>query len=79
LANISKTVAFQLQITAVSQDSGNLLPLLWTDNYLSLTPGEHRQISASLPAGTAARDVRVQIGGWNIAPSDLTSSDNSEK
>jgi len=49
-----------------------VLPILWSDNYISLLPGEKREITASY----AKRRLRsgkpaVKIDGWNVAPKSL--------
>ena len=49
-----------------------VLPILWSDNYVSLLPGEKRLITASyakrrLRSGKAV----VKIDGWNVTPKSL--------
>jgi exo-1,4-beta-D-glucosaminidase len=49
-----------------------VLPILWSDNYISLVPGEKREITASY----AKRRLRsgkpvVKIDGWNVVPKTL--------
>jgi exo-1,4-beta-D-glucosaminidase len=49
-----------------------VLPILWSDNYVSLLPGEKREITASY----AKRRLRsgkpvVKIDGWNVVPKTL--------
>ena len=46
-----------------------VLPVLWEDNYVSLLPGEKREVSATYRAvdlGTA-KPV-IEVSGWNVAP-----------
>ena len=46
-----------------------ILPVVWQDNYISLLPGEKRDLTATYRAtalGTATADVKVN--GWNMAP-----------
>jgi exo-1,4-beta-D-glucosaminidase len=49
-----------------------VLPILWSDNYVSLLPGEKRQITATY----AKRSLRsgkpvVVVDGWNIVGKTL--------
>jgi exo-1,4-beta-D-glucosaminidase len=57
---------------AVRTSSGALIaPVLWSDNWIELTPGESTTLTALLPASAPASPV-VQIDGWNIAAATLT-------
>ena len=67
LTNKSPAVAFQVQVTT-SDGSDKLLPLLWSDNYISLMPGESREIDAALPEGSTGEGLRTSITGWNTSP-----------
>jgi hypothetical protein len=54
------------------QRDDEVLPILWSDNYISLLPGETRVITASY----AKRRLRgakpvVIVDGWNVAPKAL--------
>jgi len=53
----------------VDKDKGGeeILPVLWQDNYISLLPGEKREITATYRApelGTTPPYVEVK--GWNV-------------
>jgi len=68
LRNSSKTVAFLVHL-AVREGTGGeeVLPVLWDDNYVTLLPGETRELEAAYAAkqlGGAAPVVTVD--GWNI-------------
>lgn len=64
LVNASDTIAYQVILKAVD-DSGELLPgVLWSDNFLSLVPGERKVVRCQIPAGTPA--VSISLDGWNI-------------
>jgi exo-1,4-beta-D-glucosaminidase len=66
LNNQSQALAFQLSL-AVRTKSGDLIaPVLWSDNYIELMPGESRTITALLPKDAPA-DYEVLLSGWNIA------------
>jgi exo-1,4-beta-D-glucosaminidase len=69
LENPSKSVAFFVRLKVNKGKGGQeILPVVWEDNYVSLLPGEKREISASYRAaelGSAKADV--EISGWNLA------------
>jgi exo-1,4-beta-D-glucosaminidase len=71
LSNSAAALAFQVH-AAVRTSSGALIaPVLWSDNWIELTPGESTTLTALLPASAPASPV-VQIDGWNIAAATLT-------
>ena len=66
--NPGKTLAFfiRLQINKGSH-GGEILPVVWQDNYISLLSGEKREISASYRTSElGAVDAVVRISGWNV-------------
>src|SRR5438876_1067946 len=64
--NPSKSLAFFVRLK-VNKAGQEILPVVWQDNYISLLPGEKREISATYRASEleAARPV-VEISGWNV-------------
>ena len=45
-----------------------MLPVLWQDNYVSLMPGEEREISATYDAKLLGNaEPSVQVEGWNVS------------
>ncbi len=65
LENPSHTLAFQVQVRGFATDGKPILPLLWSDDFIELMPGEHRDITADLPEHTAAQQTTVLVSGWN--------------
>lgn len=67
LENPSKSLAFFVRLKVDKGKGGEeILPVLWQDNYVSLMPGEKRDITATYRAselGTASPSVEVK--GWN--------------
>ena len=44
-----------------------ILPVVWQDNYISLLPGEKREITATYRAGSlGAAKPEVEVSGWNV-------------
>jgi exo-1,4-beta-D-glucosaminidase len=70
LHNSSNALAFQVA-AAVRTDAGELVaPVLWSDNYIELLPGESRTLTALLPSNAPSR-VEVLLSGWNIPEQTL--------
>src|SRR5438876_8285422 len=68
LENPSKSLAFFVRLKVTKGKGGEeILPVLWQDNYISLLPGEQREITATYRASElgTAKPV-VDVSGWNI-------------
>jgi exo-1,4-beta-D-glucosaminidase len=48
-------------------------PIFWDDNYVSLLPGEKREIAGRYSAAElgGAKAV-VEVDGWNVAPASVS-------
>jgi exo-1,4-beta-D-glucosaminidase len=68
MANPSDKLAFFIELEVVGADSGRLAaPVLWSDNYVSLTPGETRQIHGAIPAHALDGEAPVfHYAGVNV-------------
>jgi exo-1,4-beta-D-glucosaminidase len=66
--NSSKSVAFFVRLKVNQGKGGNeILPVMWNDNYISLLPGEKREITASYRTSVAgAAEPEVEVSGWNV-------------
>jgi len=68
LENPSKSLAFFVRLKVDKGAKGDeILPVVWEDNYVSLLPGEKREITATYHAsdlGTAK--PTVEVSGWNV-------------
>ena len=52
--------------TADRQDGEEILPVLWSDNYFALLPGETREVNATYSARDLGRSApTVEVDGWN--------------
>jgi exo-1,4-beta-D-glucosaminidase len=73
LKNPSKSLAFQVRLAVeVGKPGDEVVPVLWTDNYVSLLPGEEREVVARFPGKqTIGADPTVKITGWNIEPETI--------
>ena len=68
ITNTGKAVAFFVHIRALKEkNADDILPLIFSDNYISLAPGESRTIECSYEnkdAGNAS--PYILVSGWNI-------------
>ena len=69
LSNPGSTLAFFLRLQVLAAPGGEeVLPVRWTDNYLSLLPGESREVTARYrPEGAAGATRALVVSGWNVA------------
>lgn len=68
LNNPTPRLAFFLEAKLLDANTGEpVLPVLWSDNYISLLPGESKTLTARfrLPAGKRAT---ARVSGWNVPP-----------
>jgi exo-1,4-beta-D-glucosaminidase len=71
LDNQSTTLAFQIRGAVRTESGGLIAPVFWSDNWIELTPGESRTLTALLPDSAVAVPV-VQLEGWNVAAQTIT-------
>jgi len=68
LENPSNHLAFFVRLKVNKGAKGaEILPVVWEDNYISLMPGEKREVTATYRAselGTAS--PAVEVSGWNV-------------
>ena len=65
--NPSKAISFFVRLKLDRGHGGEeILPVLWQDNYISLLPGEKREITATYRAGSGAGKAEVELSGWNV-------------
>ena len=67
IRNPSKSLAFFLRLKLNKGVGGEeILPVIWDDNYVSLLPGESREITAHYAHRSAGGRVpTLEIQGWN--------------
>ena len=72
LTNPETTIALSTKLTLRDRATHmRILPVYYSDNYISLLPGESRQITISYPSSTAGEQLELEVDGWNIAPTEL--------
>jgi exo-1,4-beta-D-glucosaminidase len=67
LHNPSKALAFQVSLSATLPNGENIVPTLWSDNYIELMPDESITLTATLPPHTPEK-YEIVVSAWN-APS----------
>ena len=77
LQNPSANVALMAHLQLRRQHSGErVLPAYYTDNYISLTPGESRRVTIEAAIqDLKGEDPMIAVDGWNIAVKQAPSSD----
>jgi exo-1,4-beta-D-glucosaminidase len=68
LQNRSQSLAFFVRLKIDKGAKGEeILPVVWEDNYISLMPGEKREVTATYRASKlGAAKASVEVSGWNV-------------
>ncbi|HVW13265.1 MAG TPA: glycoside hydrolase family 2 protein [Mucilaginibacter sp.] len=68
ITNTGKTVAFQVHLRALKgKDGDDILPVIFSDNYIELAPGESRVIDCSYERKDADdKGPYFQVSAWNL-------------
>ena len=68
IENPSKSLAFFVRLKVAKGAGGDeIVPVIWQDNYVSLLPGEKRELTASYrTAELGTAKPHVEISGWNL-------------
>jgi exo-1,4-beta-D-glucosaminidase len=66
--NPSKSLAFFVHLKVNKGANGEeILPVVWQDNYISLLPGEKRELSATYQTSALGTSkAAVEVTGWNV-------------
>lgn len=69
LENTGDALAFFVQLRLCDGASEDVLPVLYSDNYFSVMPGESARVRVRLPGGRAIpADAQLEIGAFNLEP-----------
>ena len=64
--NPTKSPAFFVRLK-LNRGGEEILPVVWQDNYISLLPGEKREITATYRAANLSNaKPEVEVSGWNL-------------
>jgi hypothetical protein len=72
LTNASATPALEAKLTLLDDEGQRILPAYYSENYVSLLPGERRAIAIRWPAATPVTGATLALRGWNVAKQSLT-------
>ncbi len=75
LQNTGTAVALQSKLTLVNAGDGTrILPAYYSDNYVSLLPGEAKTVEIEFPSSAAKGQPQVNLRGWSLAPTSVAVS-----
>jgi len=67
LENVGSTAAIELKLTLLQADGKTrVLPAYYSDNYVSLLPGEKKEIVVECAKAAVKEGVSVGLRGWNL-------------
>ena len=72
LRNDSQKLAFQIALEALDQNDSPVTPVFWSDNYVSLMPGESRMLTVRRSSLGGPQIASIVLTGWNINTEHLT-------
>ncbi len=73
LVNRGKQAALNAKLTLVDALGNRILPVYYSDNYLSLLPGQRQDVEVHYPAAFAG-PVSLRLRGWNVKPVSVTTA-----
>ena len=79
LTNPTDRLAFFVQLRLVDADGLDVLPVVWSDNYVSLFPGDTRTLDAVVPGGALPSDVQVEVRGVNVPSVTIPAEPGGER
>ncbi len=69
LTNPASVVSLENKLTLLNAgDKQRILPAYYSDNYVSLLPGESRTIQVEYPSAAAHGPAQIALRGWNAIP-----------
>jgi hypothetical protein len=72
LRNTGTVVSLENKLTLTNASDGSrILPAYYSDNYVSLLPGESREIDITYPVKSANGAAQLGLRGWNLASQNV--------
>jgi len=68
LKNTGNSASLATKLTLLNAGGLRILPAYYSDNYVSLLPGEVKEIDIEYPASATNGAAQVAIRGWNATP-----------
>jgi hypothetical protein len=73
LKNTGTAVALNTKLTTFNaKDNKQILPAYYSDNYISLLPGEEETLTLDLPPTPEHDPIRIDLRGWNATKTSTT-------
>jgi hypothetical protein len=73
LENPGSVPALAAKLTAIDDAGERVLPVLYSDNYLTVLPREPRKVQIRCPAAHPCSQVKIR--GWNVTPAVIRIAD----
>jgi exo-1,4-beta-D-glucosaminidase len=71
LSNPSDALAFFVELRVIDGEGSSILPVLWDDNYVSILPGESRELTARFPTVGDVTGATLVLEGWNVPATEV--------
>ena len=72
IENTGPTVALETKLTLLNHSgTSRVLPAYYSDNYVSLLPGESREIVIESPASAVKTGLSLGLRAWNLSEEHL--------
>jgi len=69
-------LAFFIRVSLTDIDSGQrILPVFYTDNYISIEPGHQKSVILEYPENTNLKNCTIHLKGWNVESKEILLSD----
>ncbi|MCB0750434.1 MAG: glycoside hydrolase family 2, partial [Ignavibacteriae bacterium] len=67
IENKNDSIAFFVELLFFEKDSEDvILPVFWSDNYISILPNELRKITATFKNSEKLKNAELRLKGWNL-------------
>jgi beta-mannosidase len=67
LSNTGKTIALMTEMKLIDNGSGlEILPSFWSDNYVSLLPGEKKEVFVEVGTNNLPVDIQLKYKAFNM-------------
>ncbi|MDP8986087.1 MAG: glycoside hydrolase family 2 [Pseudomonadota bacterium] len=70
VTNSGSAPVLNVKITMLDEAGTRVLPVYYSDNYVTLLPGESRGLEVRCPAGAPC--ARIAVRGWNAVPAEVS-------
>ena len=77
LSNRSRAPALNAKLTLVDSKGNRILPAFYSDNYVSLLPGESKTITIRYGAAVTAQPS-LTLRGWNVVPQQVKANPSAQ-